>query len=113
MQKFIKSFIIFQIPILCYLGIIILLLAISGELLKYDKLIADHNNDDILIGLAYSNVKDIKLIITEHRNPKIMALGTSRVMQFRDFFFNNPEFFYNAGGAVSEIKGTKFWRSAR
>ncbi len=105
MKKFIRNLTIFLLPILCLLGFNLFILTLSGELFSPDRIIACQSTDNGLIGLAYSNpIKYIKLKITEHKKPKILLLGTSRVMQFRDFFFNNPELFYNAGGAISKIK---------
>jgi len=105
MKKFIGHFTIFLLPILCLLGFNLFILTLSGELFAPDRIIACQSINNGLIGLAYSDpTKYIKLKNTEQKKPKILVLGTSRVMQFRDFFFNNPELFYNAGGAVSKIK---------
>lgn len=38
---------------------------------------------------------------TIKKNPEILALGSSRVMQIRRVFFENPDSFYNAGGAAA------------
>jgi hypothetical protein len=41
--------------------------------------------------------------MVEARNPSVVALGSSRVMQFRESFFRDPARFYNAGGAVARV----------
>ncbi len=42
-----------------------------------------------------------KLAGIRHRKPKILVIGSSRVMQFRDFMFPNlEEGFYNGGGLI-------------
>ena len=54
-----------------------------------------------MYGPAYSNGwRHLKEVEVPLRRPKIVALGTSRVMQFRAEFFREPQSFYNAGGAV-------------
>jgi len=79
-------------------------LSASGELISYEKMVNIHNKKDNLMGLAFSNPwQYIKFRTLEIRNPTIAAVGTSRVMQFRDYFFIEPEIFYNAGGIVSSI----------
>ncbi|GAA5507365.1 hypothetical protein [Novipirellula caenicola] len=45
-----------------------------------------------------------KFATIQLRNPKIIALGSSRVMQFRDFMFSPLEdSFYNAGGMIQSV----------
>jgi hypothetical protein len=57
-----------------------------------------------LFGPAYTNPDAYyKLYSTQLRKPGILALGSSRVMQFRSFFFNDPDQFYNAGGGVATV----------
>ena len=92
-------------PILIFLGIILYILMITGELSNPDKIISYQSKNNILYGLAYSNpVKYFKLKNVEYKKPEIISLGTSRVLQFRDFFFKKPGLFYNAGGGVATIK---------
>ena len=72
-----------------------------GELAVPDSVIqkqrADHN---ILIGMAYNEQgRYLKLQNANYYQADVMALGTSRVMQFQADFFSSD--FYNAGGAVS------------
>jgi hypothetical protein len=71
---------------------------ITGELSNPDKIISYQSKNNILYGLAYSNpVKYFKLKNVEYKKPEIISLGTSRVLQFRDFFFKKPGLFYNSG----------------
>jgi hypothetical protein len=105
MKKFIKTLIIFLLPIMVYWGVVVLVLEVSGELIRDEALLAYQDEKNGLVGFAYSNpTKHMKLVTAEHKQPKIISLGSSRVMQFRVFFFNDPELFYNAGGAGSKIK---------
>jgi hypothetical protein len=56
-------------------------------------------------GGAYSNPdKGYKMAAVEQREVPLIAVGTSRVMQFRsDFFTGGETTFYNAGGGVSRL----------
>lgn len=56
-------------------------------------------NEARLIGCGYNEqTRYYKFLNCEQRRTKIIALGTSRVMQFKEQFFNTD--FYNCGGAV-------------
>jgi len=105
MQKFVKKLIIFLIPLFLVGLFIISILLISSELTSYDSLVKKQFNEDLLLGLAYSNpTLEIKFKNTKLKNPEIISLGTSRVMQFRDYFFLDPDKFYNAGGGIRRLK---------
>lgn len=82
-------------------------LFVSGESYKsFDNII--YKNNDYLIGFAYSekNYLYLKFKEIEHRNSfDIIALGSSRVLQFRDKMFNCT--FYNAGNTISSIADFK------
>jgi hypothetical protein len=105
MKRFIYNLGVFQLPIVCLSGFVLIILTMSGELSSPEKIVASQRNSNLLVGLAYSDpAKYLKLKTTEYTNPKIISLGSSRVMQFRDYFFERPEHFYNAGGAVARIR---------
>jgi hypothetical protein len=62
------------------------------------------SNDDVLVGTAIQNVDvHLKFETIKMINPDILALGTSRVMQFRREYFSDDILFYNAGGAVVNL----------
>lgn len=75
----------------------------SGENYKsIDDIVKSKN--DYLIGYAYneSNYRYLKQIELKSRQAQhIIALGSSRVLQFRDKMFTKP--FYNAGYTISSI----------
>jgi hypothetical protein len=56
-------------------------------------------------GAVYGNLdKGYKVASIEQRQPELIAVGTSRVMQFRsDFFVNEEATFYNGGGSVTRL----------
>jgi hypothetical protein len=91
-------------PFVAWLGFPVLVLWASGELtVSIDSVIARQQSSakQVLFGPAYSNpVKMLKLRATQRRAPRILALGTSIIMEFRAGFFREPEAFYNAGGGI-------------
>lgn len=103
MKKFIFKITTFSIPLIVIFLIPILFLFISGENFKsIDDIVKSEN--DYLIGYAYneSNYGYLKQIELEYRHPQhVIALGSSRVLQFRDKMFAKP--FYNAGYTISSI----------
>ncbi|MFH2065029.1 MAG: hypothetical protein ABIK15_07520 [Pseudomonadota bacterium] len=103
MKKFIiKHFIIFAPSVIVVLIPLYILLA-SGELI-YPPKIADMNSIKAW-RFAYSDpTRYIKFHIINKRKPKIIAFGTSTIMQLRDYFFTDTSVFYNAGGMVKKVK---------
>lgn len=104
MRKFVKNILLFLLPILILLLNIIpvyLVAVCSGEIKDIDKSInKQRRNHKVLIGFGYSEQKEYyKLSNANYYKAKVIALGTSRVMQFKKEFFG--EDFYNCGGAVS------------
>lgn len=65
-------------------------------------------NEPSLYGSALLNDMSYhKLGIVEARQPEIIAIGSSRVMQFRKEFFQNADF-YTMGGTVSNLNDALF-----
>jgi len=69
-----------------------------------------------LYGPRYSDFATFKAAETYRRDPDIVVLGSSRVMQFRESMFTGcgprPNCFYNAGGALPTIRaGNEFLRA--
>jgi hypothetical protein len=77
----------------------------SGELLPINAIIRiQQSSDNVLVGMAIQNIDaQMKFESTKIINPDILALGTSRVMQFRREYFNDDVLFYNAGGVVANL----------
>lgn len=92
-------------PFLALLGLPFLVLAVSGEMLPVGALVRlQRAPGAALVGLAYTNpAENLKLRMTLARRPRVLALGSSRVMQIRDSFFAAPDDFYNAGGGVTAL----------
>ncbi len=103
MKKFIYKTLLFSIPVVLFLIPPVMILKVSGENYTEIGSIID-KNDKYLIGYAYNenNYTHLKwLTINKRPKHKIMALGSSRVLQFRNGMFD--ESFYNAGYTVLTI----------
>ncbi len=105
MKKFIlKCMMAVSIPLLCILPFLIVGFY-SKEMYSPDKLIQLHleSPEDTKFGLAYTDpapyYKFKNIVI---REPKVLALGTSCVLQLKGSFFNEGQF-YNGGRGVKNI----------
>ncbi len=79
----------------------------SGEFVPVERVVDLQlaNQNLVLYGPAFRNpAVYFKLVSVITRHPRIIALGTSRVMQFRSVFFKEGAQFYNAGGGIEKIK---------
>ncbi|MCQ2518987.1 MAG: hypothetical protein MJ107_00505 [Lachnospiraceae bacterium] len=101
MKKFIYHILIVFLPILLIVSIFILRVEKTGELSKVENCVKiQRENATSLLGMAYNENKPYyKLLNANYYKSDVIALGTSRVMQFKDYFFTKS--FYNCGGAVS------------
>lgn len=66
-----------------------------------------------LISLAYSDPMHlVKQEVLKNRQPSIIALGTSRVLQIQKFIFDEPADFYNCGRSVRRVQDLKSFLSS-
>ena len=103
MKRFIKNIFLFFIPVILFCSAMIpfYLVAVNcGEFKDIEENVeAQRKNHDMLIGLGYNEQTTYyKLINANYFKADVIALGTSRVMQFKKVFFKSS--FYNCGGAV-------------
>lgn len=106
MKRFLLKLFLFLLPFIPLFGLPAYVLWRSGEMEEIGRIIdlQSRPRPSVLFGLAYSNpVKLYKLETVLERRPRMLALGSSRVMQFRSAFFRDGASFYNAGGGVSEV----------
>jgi len=106
MRRFLVRLFLFCLPLIALFGFPALVLLASGELLPLDVYVyAAQHLPQSRFGLAYSNpIEAYKLRLLLVRQPRVVALGTSRVMQFRQQLFQPPESFYNAGGIIARVE---------
>src|SRR6188474_3306231 len=99
MKRFLINLSIFLLPLTLLLMPPCAVLYRTGENLKTvdDALTAD---DKYLIGYAYNedNYGYLKWKTLTRKKCRVVALGSSRVLQFRDRMFDAP--FYNAGFTI-------------
>jgi hypothetical protein len=76
----------------------------SKEIFHVDMIIDYQQSKNILVGTAIQSINSqLKYRSVNKIKPDIIAIGTSRVMQFRREYFNDNISFYNAGGAVINL----------
>ena len=105
--RVIKKITLFLMPLVLFFGVSSAILAAAGEMFPVDRVIEAQKNENklVLFGLAYINPdKYYKIRSVLERKPDVIALGSSRVMQFRSRFFKKNIKFFNAGGGVDSIK---------
>ena len=106
-MKFIKKSILFMLVFIILTSLIIALpsyiFVSAKEHFTINNVVSLQNKEPTLYGMVYSDQTSLyKLELVNSRDCKIMALGSSRVLQFRDHFFTKQ--FCNAGGSVYNIK---------
>ena len=111
-EKFVKRFVMVNAIIVCLVVISTYLIAnIFKENYSDSEILENYEN--VLYG---SSIKDgglIKLRIIGDRMPDVIALGSSRVMQFRADYFQNKNF-YTLGGLGSSIEELEYtWGKVR
>jgi hypothetical protein len=96
--------ILLALPFALWLGFPVVVLWASGELTVSIGAVVQRQAGaagPTLFAPAYSNPNKVfKLRSAQRRGARVLALGTSVVMQFRAGFFRDPEGFYNAGGGI-------------
>ena len=104
MKRFIKNIFLFFLPVFlfCAATIPFYLAAVNcGEFKDIEENIeTQRKNPNVLIGLGYNEQTTYyKLVNANYYQAEVIALGSSRVMQFKEEFFKSS--FYNCGGAVN------------
>lgn len=103
-RAFIKTGIFFFIPIVLLLGFPLMILKLSGELTPLERITNTQKDSKILILSGKQYFPDTEQpedgpIRINIMKPDILVLGSSRVLQIRNFFFKNTAAFYNGGQA--------------
>lgn len=104
MRRFIANIALFMLPFFLFSLLMLpfyIVAAYTGEIGSFDRyILMQRNNPKILIGMGYNEQTSYyKLVNVNYFRPEVIALGTSRVMQFKREFFRAS--FYNCGGAVN------------
>lgn len=102
-RTYVFSFLLLLSPIALVILANYLFLRGSGELLTARDIVDRQKSGFVLYGTATnSNTYRYKLEMYQQMRPAIVAVGSSRVMQFRSWFFNEP--FMTLGGAMNSLK---------
>ena len=104
MKRFIRDIILLILPIVLMVAVRLLIYIVAMECGEFkdiqDNIEIQRENHTVLIGLGYNEqTRYYKLVNANYYEADILALGTSRVMQFKDVFFEKS--FFNCGGAVA------------
>ena len=94
-----------------FFSISTLILGEFRELYSDDEILSEY--DDILLGSAITDSSLIKFKVIEQKKPKVVAIGSSRVMQFRSNYFVNKDFYTMGGTAGSLIDAEKTFARIR
>ncbi len=95
---------LFSVPFLLLLVYPFLVMLLSGEFVTADRIIQIQSSGQrpYMVLQAYSdNWSYLKLQSAAESRAEVLALGTSRMMQFRDELFNTS--FYNAAHGVADL----------
>jgi hypothetical protein len=100
-KAFIKTYLFLIIGLFVFpLFINYCLLYRTGELLPFSKIVQKQLKEKAIFESPLNqNFYGYKLALIRQLKPDIMAVGSSRVMQFQHYFFNHS--FGNAGGGIS------------
>jgi hypothetical protein len=103
-MKFFRNCALFSLPIIVGVAFPVWLGWYSGE---FDSLahVIGAQKKGVLFGLQYNAVDlPYKQALIAARDPEVLVLGTSRVLEFEKDFFTNPSGFLNAGKAVEHAE---------
>lgn len=106
MMTFFKKILFFLSPLPLIFVIPIIVLILGREYISIDQALGmQMKYSDSLFGFVYNDQSFIsyKQALVEYKNPEIIALGTSRVMQLRKEFFVRQDMFINAGGGAENL----------
>src|SRR5579871_4488684 len=101
-SRFFLKLALYLLPITLYVSVTVGLPAFAGEFIPISQIASlQQGAAPILFGRAYrDNFVAYKITSARLRKPEILALGSSRVLQFRAPLFNKKRSaFYNAGSA--------------
>lgn len=102
MKIFLRKLIIVSIPLCFIMFFPCAVILLGREAVSFKEVVRIQELEPrLLFGFAYNAASfyPYKKYLVEIKQPKVIALGTSRVMQFRSDFFKNDSSFINAGGA--------------
>lgn len=105
MKKFMVRSSIFMSPILLIAALTAWVLHTGGEFVSVDEVVRRQSNGErVLWCPAYTSpLKYYKLRGAQAARAKVVALGTSRILQIRQEFFRPEIRFFNAGNGIERL----------
>lgn len=106
MLNFLKKLFLFLLPVALFLVLPIVVVVFGREYVSMRTVVGvQMKYPDTIFGFAYNNESFIpyKKLLVENSNPKVVTIGSSRVMQIRKEFFLNEDDFINAGGISKRL----------
>ena len=104
MRKFLINLLLFFIPLILVIAILEYGLHFLGESTSIEEVLKKQEEADpevlFMRGVVSQDYNVYKVQGIKKMNPKVLVLGSSRVMQFRSTHFRNDVNFYNAGGIL-------------
>lgn len=105
-KKHFQQYLLTYFVALAFLGLPLALNALFirniGEIRSFSETAALQQKEDAIYGPAYSGVDmRYKLELIKLRQPEILVLGASRMMQYREEIFNVP--FVNSAGSMNHL----------
>ncbi|MDE0836364.1 MAG: hypothetical protein OSA84_08450 [Akkermansiaceae bacterium] len=105
MKRFIIRFGLFCLPLAVLFLPVIYHLEKYRELDSVASMATGSRTNGSVIGLAYTDPMHlVKHAVIGELQPRIIALGSSRVLAFRSLYFDDEEGFYNCGRSVGKIQ---------
>jgi len=105
---FIKKIMYFLFPVILAFAILYFFAYHSGELTPIEKVVNNQlkNERKYLFGrgIVSSESQKYKFLMSAERNPEILMLGSSRILQVRREMFNKKYSFYNGGSLIEDAK---------
>ena len=98
---------LFFLPLVVVFGTPAIVLSLGGEFAAPELVATEQSRtrELVLFGRAYTNpILPLKWQRVVEQPPEVLALGTSRVLQFRAEFFRPNVKFYNFGGCIGRIE---------
>ena len=114
MLRFLRTLSLFLLPLVLLFAPSLILFLAAGEAYSIESVEQQaESSTTVLFGPAYSDYWALfQLKTVQHRAPEVLALGSSRVGQFRGNFFKDPQTFYTASAAAFDIPNlTNFVRA--
>lgn len=102
---FIKTLTMTMLGLIIFIALPLYYLSFTKEILDYREIEKLQETKNVKLGFYFRDFKEemgYKLYKYLSNDYPIIALGNSRVMQFKEYFFKNKKF-YNLGGIVQDL----------